>query len=152
MGEGANDTAERLRSTRHEVGRHLRRFGSNANVQWRGYYERNPWIFVAAAFAGGLLLSTAIRGRRRSETSGRYRHDAAVAAEHDARASEVWDRIKATLLTAAGSQISSFVREMVPSLLGRYRSLRSAGASDTRSPHGSGGGGNGRTTDEAVYQ
>jgi hypothetical protein len=143
---------ERLRSTRHEVGSHLRQFGSNANAQWRGYYERNPWIFVAAAFAGGLLLSTAIRGRRRSEASGRHRHDAAIAAEHDAHMSEVWDRIKATLLTAAGSQITSFIREIVPSLLERYRSIRSADASDTQSPNGSGGGGNGRTTHEAVYQ
>jgi hypothetical protein len=152
VGEGANDIAERLRSSRYEVRSHLRQFGTNANTQWRGYYERNPWIFVAAAFAGGLLLSTAIRGRRRSEASGRHRRDAPIAAERDAHMSEVWDRIKATLLTAAGSQITSFVREIVPSLLGRYQSLRSAGASDTRSPNGSGGGGNGRTTDKSVYQ
>lgn len=152
MGEGTNDIAERLRSSRHEVGSHLRRFGSNANAQWRGYYERTPWIFVAAAFAGGLLLSTAIRGRRRSEASGRHRQDAAITAENDAHMSQVWDRIKATLLAAAGSQITSFVREIAPSLFGRDRPLRSAGASDTRSPNGSGGGGDGRTTDEAVYQ
>ena len=152
MGEGANDIAERLRSTRREVGSNLRQFGSHANAQWRGYYERNPWIFVAAAFAGGLLLSTAIRGRRRPEPAGRQRPDAAIAAGNDADMSEVWDRIKATLLAAAGSQIASFAREVVPSLLGRYRSSQSADAAGARATNGSRGGGNGRTTDEAAHQ
>ncbi len=154
MDEGGNHIADRLRSTRQAFGSQLRQLGSSAG-QWRGYYERNPWIFVAAAFAGGLLLSAAIRRRRSWPALGHERGHVAAeeGTESDAHTKEVWERIKAALLTAAGSQISSFVREIVPHLLGPYRPLGRAGASDARSQNGSGmGGDKGRSADEAVYQ
>jgi hypothetical protein len=137
-----------------------RRYRATTNAQWRKHYEQNPWIFVAAAFAGGLLLSAAMPGRRRSRAREKERLESAVAAAADARArsqgsstSDIWDRVKAVLLAAAGSQITSFLREIIPDLLGASRSTRQAGASDARSQNGSGiSGGNGQATDKTVAQ
>ncbi len=122
MDEGANQISDRLRSTRQEFGGHLRQFGYRArHMQWRSYYERNPWLFVAAAFAGGLLLSAAAKRRRRSRVHDDERLEGPAEAAADGGSgtvgsgtSDIWDRIKATLLAAAASQIGSFIREGVP--------------------------------------
>lgn len=145
MDEGTSQVGERLRSSRQEFGSQLRRLGERArDVPWRGYYERSPWLFVAAAFAGGVLLSAAVSGRRRA---GVLEHDrlergAKATSEMAARArssdtSEIWERIKATLLAVAGSQISSFIREIAPSVIGQNRSPRQPEMSSARSRNGS---------------
>jgi hypothetical protein len=131
------------------------------NLPWRSYYERNPWLFVAAAFGGGLLLSAAMRARRgaSAQQPQEQREGEAAAADsgsrkHSTGASETWERIKAALLAAAGSQISSFVRELLPGMLGASRPSRQADGPDERSQNGPsrGGAGNGQATGEAAAQ
>ena len=34
-------------------------------VDWRVYYNRNPWIVIGAAFMGGLFLSSILTPSRR---------------------------------------------------------------------------------------
>ncbi len=149
MDEGATRIADRLKSTRQEVGGRLRELRYRArNAPWRSYYESNPWLFVAAAFAGGLLLSAAVGARRNSRMhdDGRLEGSTALADDSEARGqssgtSEIWDRIRSALLAAAGAQLSSFLREIVPGLLGPHRSTADADASSARSPNGSDGSG-----------
>lgn len=123
-----------------------------AATDWRRHYERHPWVFLGAAFAGGLLLSAALGGRRRP-SHREYRQPLARAPDSSSRSTtataEVWDLIKGALVTAAGSQISSFVREVLPSLRRSEHSADPRQGPEVRSSSGSkSNGGNGHRTVE----
>jgi len=116
--------ADRIRSTSQELGNEVRRAGYRLQAarSWRLAYERQPWAFVGAAFAGGLLLAVAVGGYRHRTASYRERYataaKAAVRSVDDGLATtEVWSRLRDALVAVAGSQIRNFLREVIPRLI-----------------------------------
>ena len=121
--EDSNHIADRIRSTRQELGSKLRqlqdRFPDAAS--WRAQYERRPWMFVGAAFAGGLLLAAAVSGYRHRAAHHREGYAAAASASVGAgsrrdspAAAEIWNHFKDALIAVAGTQIRNFLHDVVP--------------------------------------
>jgi hypothetical protein len=124
---------DHIRSTQRELGSNLQELENKVKdaTNWRVQFERHPAAFLGIAFAGGLLLSAGLGGRRR-RTSTDYRSWAPAAPymrgpdlrnpandpgfEPKEKSSDVWHGIKGALLAAAGTHVSNVLSEFLPGL------------------------------------
>ena len=129
MDESPDQIEEHIRSTREELGTNFKELETRLKnaTNWRLQFERHTWLFVAAALAGGFLLSGAVPTRRRAEL-GRHRPVTRAMGRgefsEDFPRADVWNVIKTFLAAAAGSQISSLVGRTLLSSLRRNEPRR----------------------------
>lgn len=130
MDERPDQIEDHIRSTQRELGSNLQELENKVKdaTNWRVQFERHPVAFLGIAFAGGLLLSAGLGGRRRHSPPydrtwappTAYMNGAGPGNPANDPASErkenshVWDNIKGALLAAAGTQVSSVLGEFVP--------------------------------------
>lgn len=129
MDERPDQIEDHIRSTQRELGSNLQELENKVKdaTNWRVQFERHPVAFLGIAFAGGLLLSAGLGGRRRHASpydrtwapAAAYMHSAARNPANDPgfqpkETSHVWQDIKGALLAAAGTQVSSVLGEFLP--------------------------------------
>jgi hypothetical protein len=58
MGETPEQIRVQIEQARHRLGRNLNEldYRVKRTTDWRAQFDRRPWVFAGAAFAGGLLL------------------------------------------------------------------------------------------------
>lgn len=131
MDEHPDQIEDHIRSTQRELGSNLEELENKVKdaTDWRVQFERHPVACLGIAFAGGLLLSAGLGGRRRPSST--YDRIWTPAAAHMSgtglrnpandpgfgpreKSSHVWDGIKGALLAAAGTQVSNVLGEFLP--------------------------------------
>lgn len=132
MDERPDQIEDHIRSTQRELGSNLQELEDKVKdaTNWRVQFERHPVAFLGIAFAGGLLISAGIGGRRRNSApydrawvpaSATHLSGAGLrnpandpGFERKEKASHVWGDIKGALLAAAGTQVSNVLGEFIP--------------------------------------
>ena len=130
MDERPDQIEDHIRSTQRELGNNLQELENKVKdaTDWRVQFERHPVAFLGFAFAGGLLLSAGLGGRRRHSfindrtwPAAAYMNGSGLrnpandpGFERKENSSNVWNGIKGALLAAAGTQVSNVLGEFVP--------------------------------------
>lgn len=146
MDERPDQIEDHIRSTQRELGSNLKELEDKVKdaTNWRVQFERHPIALLGIAFAGGLLLSAGLGGRRRRTPSyygpwapaphmsgsglGTPANDAG--SERKAKSSDVWGGIKGALLATAGTQVSSVLGDLLPGFKEHATQAREAAASE----------------------
>jgi hypothetical protein len=128
--ERPDQIEDHIRSTQRELGSNLQELEDKVKdaTNWRVQFERHPLALLGIAFAGGLLLSAGVGGRRRRAPSyygswtpaphmsgsglGTPANDSGF--ERKEKSSDIWGGIKSALLATAGTQVSSVLGELLP--------------------------------------
>ncbi len=66
MGETPDEIRQEIAQARNRLGQNLNEleYRVKASTNWRAQFDRHPWAFVGAAFAGAMLLGM-MTGRAR---------------------------------------------------------------------------------------
>lgn len=128
--ERPDQIEDHIRSTQRELGSNFQELEDKVKdaTNWRVQFERHPMALLGVAFAGGLLLSAGLGGRRRRTApyygpwmppahlngSGLGSQGSGPGVERKEKSSDVWDGIKGALFAAAGTQVSSILGELLP--------------------------------------
>ncbi|HYZ85952.1 MAG TPA: DUF3618 domain-containing protein, partial [Bryobacteraceae bacterium] len=64
MDQNSDQIVEQIDRQREELGRDLDELGSRVRrtTDWKAQFDRHPYMFLGAAFGGGLLLSSMVSG------------------------------------------------------------------------------------------
>jgi hypothetical protein len=64
--ETTGEIQTHIRETREDLNANLNELGQKvkSSTDWRHHYEKSPFLFLAAALGGGLLVAHATKGRR----------------------------------------------------------------------------------------
>ena len=105
-------------------------------VDWRHHTRQNPAAVLGLAFGGGILLSTLLKGRRKSrhlraDSSGGY---ARSSMDRSGRSSGHWQAIRDGLLAAAASKVQDTLEGVVPALRDYFSSSTQKHSSEPTSP------------------
>ena len=125
MDERPDEIEDHIKSTQRELGSNLQELENKVKdaTDWRVQFERHPMALLGAAFAGGILLSAGLGGRRRrgGDDPGSHVHapnlsmpSSRPAPERKSAPSDIWNNIKGALVAAAGTQMSTVLGELVP--------------------------------------
>lgn len=144
MDERPEQIEDHIRSTQRELGSNLQELEGKVKdaTNWRVQFERHPVALLGIAFAGGLLLSAGLGGRRRrTEPSygpwipapymGLGTPANAPGSQRKENSSDVWGDIKGALFAAAGTQVSNVLSEFLPGFKGHANQASEAA---TQSP------------------
>jgi hypothetical protein len=129
--ERPDQIEDHIRSTQRELGSNLQELEDKVKdaTNWRVQFERHPMALLGIAFAGGLLLSAGLGGRRHRTPPSYYRSwtpaphlsgsglDTPASGpgfERKEKPSDVWGGIKGALLAAAGTQVSNVLGDFLP--------------------------------------
>jgi ElaB/YqjD/DUF883 family membrane-anchored ribosome-binding protein len=65
MGQTADEIKQEIEQARSRLGQNLNEleYRVKSETDWRVHYDRHPWMFLGAAFAGAMALSM-MAGRR----------------------------------------------------------------------------------------
>jgi hypothetical protein len=153
--ERPDQIEDHIRSTQRELGSNLQELENKVKdaTNWRVQFERHPVAFLGIAFAGGLLLSAGLGGRRRHPPTydrtwvpaAAYMNGAGPlnpandpGFERKEKPSHVWNDIKGALLAAAGTQVSSVLGEFMPGFKEHTAGGSSPGPQPTAPANGNG--------------
>ena len=125
MDETANQVEEQIDRTRQRLGSNLRELEDkvDAATDWREHFRERPYLFLGAAFIGGVALASAVQpkaaGRAPSAAAlnPRVNGDGSV----QAQALELWDNVQAALVGLASAKIKEYIGELVPGFDEQYR-------------------------------
>jgi len=125
MDQTANEIEAHIDRTRDRLGSNLRELEVrvDAATDWREHFRERPHLFLAAAFAGGVMLGTAFR--RTSTTPGRGYADVSRPVRSNGyvqvQAREFWNNVQGALVGVASAGIKKYIAEMVPGFDEHYR-------------------------------
>ena len=130
MDERPDQIEDHIRTTQRELGSNLQELQDKVKdaTNWRVQFERHPVALLGVAFAGGLLLSAGLGGRRRRTPSyygpwipapDRSGSGLGISSkdrgfEPKENSSNIWGGIKSALLATAGTQVSNVLSEFLP--------------------------------------
>jgi hypothetical protein len=152
--ERPDQIEDHIRTTQRELGSNLQELEDKVKdaTNWRVQFERHPMALLGIAFAGGLLLSAGLGGRRRHTppyygpwTPGPHLSGSGLGTpvndpglERKEKPSDVWGGIKGALLAAAGTQVSSVLGELLPGFKEHATQASGAAAQSPAPPSGNG--------------
>jgi hypothetical protein len=122
MGETANEIETHIERTRQDLGSNLNELENKVKsvTDWKHHFQNSPMTMIGVALGGGILLATALGGRkgRRLERSlasyaGNNEPHAGLDRQKN-KAREAWDNIKGALIGVAAARVKDFVGEVVP--------------------------------------
>jgi len=127
MGETVQQIAAQIDSSRERLGSNLEELERrvDAVTDWRSHFRTRPMAVMGAAFAGGALLATTMRGRPRGR---RYAppsslevapHEGTAAQKHQAL--ETWDNIKGALIGLAATRFKDYLGELLPGFAEQFQ-------------------------------
>jgi hypothetical protein len=116
-----SDRIERhIEATREDLGRNLNEIESRVRetLDWQHQFDKNPWLVMGIAFAGGAAVSAIVSGgghtRRAGYVTGRGEWG-------NSHMGETWRRMQSALITAATRKGEEFLGELVPGFREAYR-------------------------------
>ena len=125
MDQTANEIEAHIDRTRDRLGSNLRELENrvDAATDWREHFRERPHLFLAAAFAGGVLLGNAIR--RTSPTRERSYLDVSrpvrPSGSVQTQAWEFWNNVQGALVGVASAGIKKYIDALVPGFDEHYR-------------------------------
>ena len=125
MDETANQIEAQIDRTRERLGSNLRELEDkvDAATDWREHFRERPYLFLGAAFIGGVALASAVQpksaGRAPSAAALNPRVNANGSVQ--AQALELWDNVQAALVGLASAKIKEYIGELVPGFDEHYR-------------------------------
>jgi hypothetical protein len=125
MDETANQIEAQIDRTRERLGSNLRELEDkvDAATDWREHFRERPYLFLGAAFIGGVALASAVQPK----SAGRAPSAAALNPRVNgngsvqAQALELWDNVQAALVGLASAKIKEYIGELVPGFDEHYR-------------------------------
>jgi hypothetical protein len=125
MDETANQIEAQIDRTRERLGSNLRELEDkvDAATDWREHFRERPYLFLGAAFIGGVALASAVQPK----SAGRAPSPAALNPRVNgngsvqAQALELWDNVQAALVGLASAKIKEYIGELVPGFDEHYR-------------------------------
>jgi hypothetical protein len=125
MVETANQIEALIDRTRERLGSNLRELEDqvDAATDWREHFRERPYLFLGAAFIGGVALASAVQPK----SAGRAPSAAALNPRVNgngsvqAQALELWDNVQAALVGLASAKIKEYIGELVPGFDEHYR-------------------------------
>jgi len=153
--ERPDQIEDHIRTTQRELGSNLQELEDKVKdaTNWRVQFERHPMALLGIAFAGGLLLSAGLGGRRRRTPpsyygpwtpaphlsgSGPGTPASGPGFERKEKPSNVWGGIKGALLAATGTQVSNVLGEFLPGFKEHATHAGEAAARSSGPPSGNG--------------
>lgn len=132
MAEDPSQIKSHIDNTRRELEGNLHELESRVKqaTEWRTYVNKYPLRMVAAAFAGGAVISIVMgRSRRKNSSQGNrpelrtfgsssFEPRGANYQRH--KAAEVLDNIKGALIGLAAAQIKEFFSDAIPGFRQHY--------------------------------
>jgi hypothetical protein len=125
MDETANQIEAQIDRTRERLGSNLRELEDkvDAATDWREHFRERPYLFLGAAFIGGVALASAVQPK----SAGRAPSAAALNPRVNgngsvqAQALGLWDNVQAALIGLASAKIKEYLGELVPGFDEHYR-------------------------------
>jgi len=117
MGKTTDEIEDQIDETRQDLKSNLRELETRvkAATDWRGYFRKHSGVMIAAAFGGGILLSSMMGKRGASEPA---QASATPADKPPSRAKQEalrgWDTITSALVGAATTKFKGVLGEVVP--------------------------------------
>ena len=117
MGKTTDEIESDIDSTRQDLKSNLQELETRvkAATDWRGYFRKHSGTMLAAAFGGGVILSSMMGKRSAAELP---RTAAPAAAPQPSRAKHEalkgWDTITSALVGAATTKFKGVLGEVVP--------------------------------------
>jgi len=134
MGETTDQIERHIENKREDLQSNLRELEHKVKsaTDWRQQFQNHTGTMVAAAFGGGMLVSTMVgRNRRTGPQPGAISAPASSntrvrgGGKHEVL--ETWDAIKAALIGVAATKFKGMVDEVVPGFsdhLARFEAMR----------------------------
>ena len=154
MDQTVNEIESHIDRARERLGSNLRELEDkiDAATDWREHFRERPHLFLGAAFVGGVLLGTALRGRApvrdfgRDDARGDVRGDTgmrrAVGGNNAVRsqALDLWNNVQLALVGVASTRIKEYIAEMLPDFDEHYRRAEQRSPGDPTTSFGRAGG------------
>jgi hypothetical protein len=147
MGETSDQIEKHIEEQRNELGENISELQEKvkSTVDWRAQFQHRPMTMMGIAFGGGMLLSTLIGGRSRSNSSSSAFDDSwyrntnrestpgtfastpggssfdTAGTREKSKVNETWDNIKGALLGVAATKFRGYVEQLVPGFEEHYR-------------------------------
>jgi len=98
-----------IENKREDLSRNLEELETRvrSTLNWRTYYDHNPWVFLAAAFVGSAALTAMMSGRDLAPSYAKF--------------GRTWSNVQAALLALAAKQGEQLMEELVPGFRDEYR-------------------------------
>jgi len=139
MAETVSEIEERIDRTREHLGSTLRELEDKVEgvIDWREHFHQRPHLFLGAAFAGGVLLSAAVRSR--GLTYGADDHhlgqhvgrQARGTSPVQAQALDFWRNVQGALVGVASARVRDYLNQLVPDFEEHYRRAEQHGRSSS---------------------
>lgn len=117
MGQTTDEIENHIEGQREDLKSNLQELEARVKsaTDWRHYFREHTGVMVAAAFGGGVLLSTML-GKRSASNSGHRSTEAAGVATAGTRHAVLrnWDSITSALVGAAATRFKGVLGEVVP--------------------------------------
>lgn len=115
MGKTVNEIENHIEHKREDLKSNLQELENRVKsaVDWRHYFQNHAGTMIAAAFGGGLLLSTMVGKRKRSSNMAPAPQDTADSgAKHQVL--KAWDTITSALVGVAATKFTGMLSDVVP--------------------------------------
>jgi hypothetical protein len=143
MGETTDQIESHIENKREDLQSNLRELEHKVKsaTDWRQQFQNHTGTMVAAAFGGGMLVSTMVGRNRRTRSqpgaiAAPASSDAPLRGGGKHEVLETWDTIKAALVGVAATKFKGMLGEVVPGFsdhLAQFESRRGRGSTNGRS-------------------
>jgi hypothetical protein len=122
MGQTTDQIEAHIENTREELGSNLQELERKVKsvTDWREQFRANPMTLMAAAFGGGVLLSSMLGRSKPRRYRRRYQPNYAPIEQHQpsdhgsGQFTETVDKIRGALVGVAAARLKDFVGDVVP--------------------------------------
>jgi hypothetical protein len=124
VAQRSDEIKQHIDHERQRLGSNIREIESRVkrSTDWRTAFEKNPWMLLGAAAAGGLVLAGIVGSSRSSEHERPSSHTV-VPSKHMQQISDTIDGIVGALIGLGTSKVEEFVGGAVPGFAEEYEKL-----------------------------
>jgi hypothetical protein len=124
VAQRSDEIKQHIDHERQRLGSNIREIESRVkrSTDWHTAFEKNPWMLLGAAAAGGLILAGIVGSSRSSEHERPSSHTV-VPSKHMQQISDTIDGIVSALIGLGTSKVKEFVGGAVPGFAEEYEKL-----------------------------
>jgi hypothetical protein len=126
MDQAADEIKAQIDRTRDHLSSNLRELEHrvDAATDWREHFQERPYLFLGAAFIGGVVLAGTLR--RQSPASGlahlgEPRRLIGSSSAVQEQAWDLWNNVQGALVGVASAGIQKYIGELLPGFEEHYR-------------------------------
>ena len=136
MDDTAKEIEEHIDRTRDRLGANLGELEDkvDAAIDWREQYRERPYLFLGAAFVGGVVLANVLPTGPSRQWSADNGVERVAGGRHSIprQALELWSNVQGALIGVVSARIKEYIDELVPGFDEHYRRAEQrAGAFDS---------------------